>query len=130
MVIKMIYDFVEFFKDNILWFALGLCILGIIICIISVKLVKKHKLHKKPKLKIDEDYITDLINLFGGSDNINTIDVDGNKLKVDVIDLNNCNLDGIKQKANSGVFVVNNTIKTLFMYDSETLRKELNKYKG
>lgn len=126
----MIYDFVEFFKDNILWFALGLCILGIIICIISIKLVKRHKKHKKPKLKIDEDYITDLINLFGGSDNINTIDVDGNKLKVDVIDLNNCNLDGIKQKANSGVFVVNNTIKTLFMYDSETLRKELNKYKG
>ena len=40
------------------------------------------------------------------------------------------NLDGVKQKANSGVFVINNTIKTLFMYDSEVLRKELNKYKG
>ena len=127
---KMIYDFVQFFKDNILWFALGLSLLGIIICIICIKLIKKHKLHKKPKLKIDEDYIIDLINLFGGKENINKIDVDGNKLKVDVIDLEACNLDGIKQKANSGVFVVNNTIKTLFMYDSETLRKELNKYKG
>lgn len=126
----MIYDFIQFFKDNIIWFALGLSILGIIICIISIKLVKKHKKHKKPKLKIDEDYIIDLISLFGGRENIEKIDVDGNKLKVDVINLDNCNLDGIKQKANSGVFVVNNTIKTLFMYDSETLRKELNKYKG
>ena len=126
----MIYDFVEFFKDNILWFALGLSLLGIIICIISIRLVKKHKLHKKPKLKIDENYIIDLINLFGSKTNIKSIDVDGNKLKVDVINLDNVDLDGIKQKANSGVFVVNNTIKTLFMYDSETLRKELNKYKG
>lgn len=126
----MIYDFVEFFKDNIIWFALGLSILGIIICIISIKLIKKHKLHKKPKLKIDENYIIDLISLFGSKSNIKSIDVDGNKLKVDVINLDNVDLDGIKQKANSGVFVVNNTIKTLFMYDSETLRKELNKYKG
>ena len=126
----MIYDFAKFFKDNILWFALGLSLLGIILCIISVKLIKKHKLHKKPKLKIDENYIIDLINLFGGKENIDSIDVDGKKLKVDVKSLDNCNLEGIKTKANSGVFVINNTIKTLFMYDSETLRKELNKYKG
>ena len=126
----MIYDFVQFFKDNIMWFALGLSILAIIICIISIKLIKKHKLHKKPKLKIDENYIAELINLFGTKDNIKTIDVDGNKLKVEVIDLESVSLDGIKEKANSGVFVVNNTIKTLFMYDSEALRKELNKYKG
>lgn len=126
----MIYDFIQFFKDNILWFALGLSLLAIIICIISIRLIKKHKLHKKPKLKIDENYIIDLINLFGTKSNIKSIDVDGNKLKVDVINLDNVDLEGIKQKANSGVFVVNNTIKTLFMYDSETLRKELNKYKG
>ena len=126
----MIYDFVQFFKDNILWFALGLSLLGIIICIICIRLVKKHKLHKKPKLKIDENYIIELINLFGTKSNINSIDVDGNKLKVDVIDLTKVDLEGIKTKANSGVFVVNNTIKTLFMYDSMTLKKELNKYKG
>lgn len=126
----MIYDFIQFFKDNIIWFAFGLSLLAIIICIISIKLIKKHKIHKKPKLKIDETYIIDLINLFGTKENINTIDVDGNKLKVDVKELDKVNLDGIKEKANSGVFVVNNTIKTLFMYDSETLRKELNKYKG
>ena len=126
----MIYDFIQFFKDNIMWFALGLSILAIIICIISIKLVKKHKLHKKPKLKIDENYIVELISMFGGKENIDSIDVDGNKLKVDVKVLDNVNLEGIKTKANSGVFVINNTIKTLFMYDSETLRKELNKYKG
>ncbi len=126
----MIYDFVQFFKDNIIWFALGLAILGIILCLISIKLVKRHKLHKKPKLKIDENYIIELISLFGGKENIDNIDVDGNKLKVNVKEVDNVDLEGIKQKANSGVFVVNNTIKTLFMYDSETLRKELNKYKG
>ena len=126
----MIYDFVQVFKDNIIWFALGFSILGLILCIIAYKLIKSHKKHKKPKLKIDEAYIIDLINLFGGKSNIDSIDVDGNKLKVDVKDVSSADLDGIKAKANSGVFVVNNTIKTLFMYDSETLRKELNKYKG
>ena len=124
----MIYDFVDFFKDNIIWFALGLSLLGIIICIISIKLIKKHKLHKKPKLKIDENYIIELINLFGGKENIDKIDVDGNKLKVDVKNLDSVNLEGIKTKANSGVFVINNTVKTLFMYDSMTLRKELSKF--
>jgi len=130
MVIKMIYDFVDFLKNNWIWLTIVGVLLLLILIIIIVKAIKKHKLHKKPKLKIDEDYIIDLISLFGGKENINSIDVDGNKLKVDVIDLNNVNLDGVKQKANSGVFVINNTIKTLFMYDSEVLRKELNKYKG
>ena len=126
----MIYDFVDFLKNNWIWLTIVGVLLLLILIIIIVKAIKKHKLHKKPKLKIDEDYIIDLISLFGGKENINSIDVDGNKLKVDVIDLNNVNLDGVKQKANSGVFVINNTIKTLFMYDSEVLRKELNKYKG
>ena len=130
MVIKMIYDFMSFLKGNWIWLTIVGVVVLLIIIIILVKIIKKAKLHKKPKLKIDENYIVELINMFGGKENINSIDVDGNKLKVDVIELNNVDLEGIKTKANSGVFVVNNTIKTLFMYDSETLRKELNKYKG
>lgn len=130
MVIKMIYDFIDFLKNNWIWLTIVGVIILLIIIVLIVKVIKRHKLHKRPKLKIDEDYIIDLISLFGGKENISSIDVDGNKLKVDVIDLNNVNLDGVKQKANSGVFVINNTIKTLFMYDSEVLRKELSKYKG
>ena len=126
----MIYDFVDFLKDNIIWISIVGALIVLILLVIIIKLIKKHKLHKKPKLKIDENYIIELISLFGGKENIDTIDVDGNKLKVNVKEVDNVDLEGIKQKANSGVFVVNNTIKTLFMYDSETLRKELNKYKG
>ena len=126
----MVYEFMDFLKKNIIWLSIVAAVILLVIIIIVVRVIKKHNLHKKPKLKIDEAYIIDLINLFGTKTNIKSIDVDGNKLKVDVINLDNVDLDGIKQKANSGVFVVNNTIKTLFMYDSETLRKELNKYKG
>lgn len=126
----MTYDFQEFIKDNIIWLSITLAVVVLILLIVLVKVIKTVKKHKKPKLKIDENYIAELINLFGGKTNIDSIDVDGNKLKVEAKDLELVNLEGIKEKANSGVFVVNNTIKTLFMYDSETLRKELNKYKG
>lgn len=130
MVIKMIYDFLDFLHDNVIWLSIVGAILLLILIFVIVKIIKRHNLHKKPKLKIDEDYINRLIEAFGTKENISNIDVDGNKLKVEVLDVNKCNLDTIKLMANSGVFVVNNTIKTLFMYDSETLRKELNKYKG
>ena len=126
----MTYDFSEFVKDNIIWLSITLAVIVLILLIVLIKVIKTIKKHKKPRIKIDENYIIELIDLFGGKDNINSIDVDGNKLKVDAKDLELVNLEGIKEKANSGVFVVNNTIKTLFMYDSETLRKELNKYKG
>ena len=126
----MIYDFLDFLHDNVIWLSIVGAILLLILIFVIVKIIKRHNLHKKPKLKIDEDYINRLIEAFGTKENISNIDVDGNKLKVEVLDVNKCNLDTIKLMANSGVFVVNNTIKTLFMYDSETLRKELNKYKG
>ena len=126
----MTYDFMEFVKDNIIWLSIVLALIVLILIIVLIKVIKTIKLHKKPKLKIDENYIKELIELFGGKDNIDSIDVDGNKLKVESKNLDLVNLEGIKEKANSGVFVVNNTIKTLFMYDSEALRKELNKYKG
>ena len=126
----MTYDFQEFVKDNIIWLSITLAVIVLILLIVLIKVIKTIKKHKKPRIKIDENYVVELINLFGGKENIDSIDVDGNKLKVDAKDLELVNLEGIKEKANSGVFVVNNTIKTLFMYDSETLRKELNKYKG
>lgn len=127
----MIYNsFIDFLKNNIILVScIGGAILLILIIIICI-LVSKHKKHKKPKLKIDEAYVAELIKMLGEKSNISNIDVDGNKLKVTVVDLNKCDLEGIKTKAQSGVFVTNNNIKTLFMYDSETLRKEINKYKG
>jgi phosphotransferase system IIB component len=130
MVIRMTYDFQEFVKDNIIWLSITLAVVVLILLIVLIKVIKTVKKHKKPRIKIDENYVAELISLFGGKENIDTIDVDGNKLKVEAKNLELVNLEDIKEKANSGVFVVNNTIKTLFMYDSETLRKELNKYKG
>lgn len=126
----MIYNsFIDFLKNNVLLVSLiGGGVLLIILILIIVLI--KHKSSKKPKLKIDEAYVGELIELLGTKDNITKIDVDGNKLKVSVQDLSKCNLEGIKNKAQSGVFVTDNNIKTLFMYDSEALRKEINKYKG
>lgn len=107
----------------------GLIIGGaaLILVVLLIFILKRKK--KTPKILIDQNYVENLINLLGKKDNINTIEVDGNKLKVDVIDLNKADLNGIKEIASSGVFVTGNVIKTLFMYDSKQLKEEIKKYK-
>lgn len=110
-----------------IYFIIGGIVLFLLLIILIVVLKSKKK---KPKIKIDQKYIEDLIAKFGGKNNISKIEVDQNKLKVDVINRKIVNLEGIKEMASSGVFMTNNTIKTLFKYDSLALKEELKKYKG
>lgn len=97
--------------------------------IIIVLLIFKKKKKKIKHINIDEEYINNLIEKFGNYDNIDTINVDGNKLKVSVKNLKLCDLEGIKKMSSSGVFVTGNNIKSLFKYDAKDLKNELENYK-
>ena len=85
----------------------------------------KNKKGKQPRIKLNDEFITNLINLLGEKDNIGDVNVDNGRLKITVNDLDKANLEGIKQIATSGVFVTGSTIKTLFRLDSLTIKKEI-----
>jgi len=94
------------------------------IVILIVVFNKKNK-GKQPRIKLNDEFITNLLSLLGEKDNITEVNVDNGRLKITVNDLDKANLEGIKEIATSGVFVTGTTIKTLFRLDSQTIKKEI-----
>ncbi|MBE6137640.1 MAG: hypothetical protein E7176_04520 [Erysipelotrichaceae bacterium] len=94
-----------------------------IISFIVIKCLKGK--NNKSKLKVDDEFIDNLISLYGGKDNIKEINVDNARLKVTVLDLDSANLNGLKENSEAGVFVTGNTIKTLFKFDSKLVKSSI-----
>ena len=81
---------------------------------------------RKPKgIKIDEEFISNLLEILGGNNNIKEVSVDNGRLKFLVDDLDKVNLNALKEVSTSGVFVTGNVIKTLFKLDSQTIKKAI-----
>ena len=80
---------------------------------------------KKKKIVVDEEFINNLIDLLGNTDNILETNVDNGRLKIQVKNLDLVNFEKIKEIAESGVFITGNTIKTLFKLDSFEIKKAL-----
>ncbi len=112
----MIYA--NFFKENLLILIICFVLIIIPICILLLK-----KKSKKPV--IDNKFVDELINYYGGFSNILDIKIDNARLKVLVKNLKQVDLESIKKVSNSGVFVSGNNIKALFNYNSDILKKEL-----
>ena len=81
-------------------------------------LVKKNKATKR--VKIDEEFINNLINYLGEISNLESVNTENGRLIIKVKDLDIVNLEGIKSLS-SGVFITGNTIKTLFRLDSKLI---------
>ena len=112
--------------DSTLIIILSLCGALVIILAILFFLFFKKK-NAIPKIVIDEEFISNLINLYGDKDNISNIYTENGRLKIEVNDLNKVNLEKLKEISTNGVFVTGNTIKTLFRHDSDSIKKELGK---
>ena len=111
-------------KTLIISIVIGLSIL-IILALVLLFIFKRKK---NPKIKIDEEFINNLIEYFGGISNINSVATEnGGRLNITVIDLDKLNTDGIKSLATSGVFITGNTVKTLYREDSATIKMEIEK---
>ena len=101
-------------------------ILVLILIIILIILLKAKK-PKQKRIKVDDEFINNLIDLLGGIKNIEDVKVDNGRLKLAVLDLEKVNLNGIKEIATSGVFVTGNNIKTLFKLDSQLIKSRIEK---
>jgi phosphotransferase system IIB component len=100
-------------------------VLGLIGLAIGIFALRKKKKNNTPKIKVDDEFITNLIGLYGGNSNISSVVVDNGRLNITVNDLENVNLNGIKEIATNGVFVTGSTVKTLFRLDSELIKKAI-----
>lgn len=103
-----------------------LIVVGVVILLaITFLVVLKIKKGKKPKIIIDDEFITNIFTLLGSKENVKAISVDNSRLKFEVIDLKKVNLNGLKEFSQNGVFVTNNVVKTLFKYDSAEIKRQM-----
>lgn len=100
-------------------------VLLMMIIAFTVIFLGKRKVKKGPK--IDENFINNIIVLYGNKDNISKVSTDNGRLKIEVKDLDKVELEKLKEISTNGVFVTGSTIKTLFRHDSELIKKELEK---
>lgn len=100
--------------------------LGVIIILALIFLLIKFKgKNKQPKIKIDEEFMNNIIQFYGDKDNIANVSTDNGRLKVEVKDLDKVDLNNLKSLSTNGVFVTGNIIKTLFRHDSDVIMKEI-----
>lgn len=108
------------YKYYILIGILGIALLALLLILIFKKTNKK--------IKIDDSLINELIISLGGKDNLKDVGIDNNRLKIQVNNIKLCDLENIKKLSNgSGIAVMNNTIKTVFAYQSKDIKNKIEK---
>ncbi|MGM9971011.1 MAG: PTS transporter subunit EIIB [Anaeroplasmataceae bacterium] len=101
----------------------GVVVVGIIITLLVFFLPKK----KDKKIKVDAQFIENIINHLGGNNNIHSVTVDNARLKLEVSDVKKVDGNALKEMSGQGVFITGNNVKVLFKYDSKTIKKEIEK---
>ena len=94
-------------------------IFAAVVIIIVVIIVNAKKGNKK--IKIDAEFINNLVSILGGKENILSVTNENGRIKFELDDLEKANLANLKELSQSGVFVTNNTVKTLFPHDAKTI---------
>ncbi len=104
---------------NPLFFIIPAIVVGVAIIVTIILLAIKNKGPKK--IKIDAEFINNLVNVLGGKSNVLSVTNENGRIKFELEDLELAKLEDLKALSNSGVFVTNNTVKTLFPHDAKTI---------
>lgn len=110
--------------DNITIIAISIsCAILVCALIIILLVVLKRKKSSKPKIKVDEAFINNLMLALGSKDNIALVETENGRTKFTLKDLDKANLEDAKKLTSAGVFVTGNVVKMLFSYDSDLICK-------
>ena len=101
---------------------------AIVIIVGALILVNKAKKGDK-KIKIDAEFINNLVTVLGGKENVLSVTNENGRIKFELSDLEKANLQGLKDLSQNGVFVTNNTVKTLFPHDAKTISNAIKQLK-
>lgn len=82
---------------------------------------------KKKRIVVDEELISNFINYLGEKENIVNYTIDGSRVKIEVKNVDLCNLEEIKSISSAGVFVTGNFVKASFKYSASDIIKMLDK---
>ncbi|MDE7095817.1 MAG: hypothetical protein K2O23_04940 [Anaeroplasmataceae bacterium] len=106
--------------SNLLPIIISICAFcGSLFVLLLVILLKR----KHPKIKVNEEFINNLVEALGGRGNILDAKTINGRLHFEVEDLEIVAFDTLKTLSTAGVFITNQTIKMLFSYDSATICK-------
>lgn len=103
----------------------ALCAIIALVLIVAIIVIVLLKKKNKDHVKVDNQFIENIISYLGGKENITNIGVDNARLKVSVNDLSVVNTDNLGSLCERGVFITGNNIKMMFKYDSHTIKKEI-----
>lgn len=102
----------------------AIAVILVIALAISIILgVKKNKGH----VKVDQEFVANIISYLGNKENISSVAVDNARLKVLVNNLDLVNTAELHKLSEKGVFITGNNVKMMFKYDSVTIKKEIEK---
>jgi len=90
------------------------------------QILKKKPKKDKKKQKMDPNVVISFISLLGGKANIEQIVKDGSRTKVNVKDIEKCNLEKLKSEGVQNLFVSGNTLKMICPFDTEMLIDSIN----
>lgn len=107
-----------------MWIIIGV-VLGVLLLVGAILLFVLKS--KKKNVRVDDVFITNLLESLGGIENIQAVNVDNGRLKFQVYDLEIVLLEELKKLSTAGVFVTGKSIKMLFQYDSYTIQKAIEK---
>ena len=110
-------------SNIIIFIVICLAVLVIALLVLALVLIKKQR--KQSSVKVDNTFIDNLIDNYGGISNILSVGIENSRLKITVDDLDIVKLDDLKEQAQSGIFVTGNTVKTLYKLSSEQIKKFL-----
>ncbi|MBI9009851.1 MAG: hypothetical protein JEZ05_07455 [Tenericutes bacterium] len=113
--------YLDWLNDNY-WWPVILCVLIIVVGFYFI-------FFYKPKTKtaaLNNDEVMAIMNLFGGSDNVNNITKNGSRFKFEVKKVEECNLEGMKDLGCTGIFVSGTQIKLIFPFSADELVEKYN----
>ncbi len=114
-------------SDNSLIIAIVMAAILTILVIVSIVLIILSK--RKPKIKVDEAFISSLVSALGGIENIESVHFINGRINFQLNDVESADLETLKSLSTTGVFVTNQTVKMLFSYDSQTICNAINSLK-
>jgi phosphotransferase system IIB component len=120
----MIYfaNIADWFKYNIWWLFI---VLVLLVCVILL-LRLKNKPKKMTMAQVEDESIDEYIKAYGGITNIRKAELDGRRLKISVIKVDDINLDELKALGATGIFITGQNIKMVLPYDMQKLVDKLN----
>ena len=111
---------VNILTSNLLPIIISICALCALLLVLILVIILKRR---QPKIKVNEEFINNLVEALGGRGNILDAKTINGRLHFEVENLEIVSLDTLKTLSTAGVFITNQTIKMLFSYDSASICK-------